>query len=61
LIVTASITPILLIENKEYANAMLLLSDDEVAQAAKKMIYSNPKYTEVLEHLIPKYTADGVI
>jgi hypothetical protein len=60
-IVTAAITAILLIENTEFANAMIFMSETDEAKFARKQVFSNPKYIEVLELLIPRFANEGII
>lgn len=54
LIAVASIVPVMMIENTEYANAENFLAETEEAMAVRKEVFANSKFVEVLKFLLPK-------
>lgn len=48
-----------MIENTEHAEAIHFLQDTEESLAIRDEVYSNPKFIQMLQRLIPKFVADG--
>lgn len=61
LIALFSIVPVMMIENAEHANPENFITDAEGAAEIRREVYGNPKYVEVLKHLLPIFVANKVV
>lgn len=53
LIVLCAIVPVMNIENSEHANVENFLTDTEEAAKIRRIIWTNPKFIEILKVLFP--------
>ncbi|XP_055639006.1 uncharacterized protein LOC129777007 [Toxorhynchites rutilus septentrionalis] len=57
-VVTTCIVPALIIERTELATPENMLDDSEQARQARREVFTNPKFVEILKILLPKLAAD---
>lgn len=53
------ITPILVMENKEYADAETIISNDEKFIEIRDIIFSNPEYIKLLIENLSEFVKNG--
>jgi hypothetical protein len=60
LITVSTVVPVMMIENPEYADPANFISDSDEAQKARREVYGNPKFVEILKYMLPKFADDGI-
>lgn len=55
---TTCIVPALIIERTELATPENMLDDSEEALQARREVFTNPKFVEILKFLLPKFAAE---
>ncbi|KAL9698130.1 hypothetical protein quinque_001571 [Culex quinquefasciatus] len=58
LVMTTCIVPALIIERTELATPENMLDDSEEALQARREVFTNPKFVEILKFLLPKFAGE---